>query len=183
MSLAHTDNNPVVATLLGAGARAGPIHPFWPLAQGWTSPLCLVGAVGIHIPLGHKEHPLHWGQHLGSHWHFPTCSKGPLHSQHTKGSLCCWSLAPGPWGRARPPLATRARPPLTTRARPPLATRAGPSSRSILGPLGAASRCAGMLLALFVLAPMGFFLHVRGWSCAGARGFINKSVGHLSGWC
>lgn len=66
---------------------------------------------------------------------------------------------------------------------PSPATRAGQFSRSILGPLSAASRRAGMLLALFVLAPMGFFLHVRGWSCAGASGFINKSVGHLSGWC
>ena len=32
-------------------------------------------------------------------------------------------------------------------------------SGSILGPLGAASCRAGMLLALFVLAPLGFFLH------------------------
>lgn len=61
------------------------------------------------------------------------------------------------------------------RARPSLATRAGWSSRSILGPFSAASRCAGMLLTLFVLAPMGFFLHVRGWSCAGASELINKS--------
>lgn len=36
---------------------------------------------------------------------------------------------------------------------------AGRFSRSILGALGVTSRRAGMLLALFVLAPLGFFLH------------------------
>lgn len=37
---------------------------------------------------------------------------------------------------------------------------AGCFSRSILGPLGVTSYRAGMLLALFVLAPAGSFLHV-----------------------
>lgn len=36
---------------------------------------------------------------------------------------------------------------------------AGRFSRSILGPLGITSYRAGMLLALFVLAPAGSFLH------------------------
>lgn len=39
------------------------------------------------------------------------------------------------------------------------APRAGRLGWSILGPAGIASCRAGMLLALFVLAPPGFFLH------------------------
>lgn len=87
-------------------------QPFWPLAQGWTSPSRLMGAVGIHIPLCPWVRAA--SPALGAAFGIPLASphllrrapaepahKGQLHECH--GSPCCWSPAPGPWCHLRTP--------------------------------------------------------------------------------
>lgn len=73
-------------------------QPFWPLAQGWTSPSRLMGAVGIHIPLCPWVRAA--SPALGAAFGIPLASphllrrapaepahKGQLHECH--GSPCC----------------------------------------------------------------------------------------------
>lgn len=81
-------------------------QPFWPLGQGWTSPSCLTGAVGIHITLCLWARPA--SPALGAEFGIPLASphlllRAPAQPAHEgqlrecHGSLCCWSLALGPW--------------------------------------------------------------------------------------
>lgn len=102
MSLAHTDNNPVVATLLGAGARAGPIHPGAALlapCTGLDFTLMLGGSCGNSHPSWAQAASPGLGAAFGIPLAFPhLLQRAPAQPAH-KGQPVLLEPGPGAMGQ------------------------------------------------------------------------------------